>query len=376
MTPPDPRKVERMLADDPRVIRALADIAESKMRPAPAPPTPTPKPPPRKATPMRRRTKTKTTPEPKRNRVTMRLADVPDQPMPFSERLRLEQAEEATRPTTSAHDTTEATPCRICGAEVPMSGDRWGVWRQHRECAHIVASPPLRVIAAAGALGVAEVDAATAALTEYRVPLYIESHREPTYSPKERKREPWGQVDRRALVAAVSDAMTEVAESEIPRPGEAGKCAWCGRTEAVEWRESGHVWRDGSEASLCGGCAVVFERRGQPNPAYPDDARSAVAEAVSGVPVQLGEEPPSGLLTFIECEGEGDGTPWSHLDPKALSAYRWARWTAWPKHAPEEHRAEAEARRAAREAERAGREAAREDSFGFSSIRIEPEDAS
>lgn len=183
-------------------------------------------------------------------------------------------------------------------------------------------------------------------------------------------------MDKRALLASLSEAMTEAAESEIARPGEAGHCAWCGRAEAVEWRAYGHTWADGTEAGLCGDCGDVYERRGWPSPQYPEDARAALAEAVSGVPVQMGEEPPSGLRAYVEAEGEGTGEPWSHLDPAAVESYRWARWTARPQHAPAEHRAEALARREVRDAERAARDAAHaDDAYGFSgSVRTELED--
>lgn len=195
--PPTPRQVDAMLAADRDVVKALADLVEQRTRPTPTPPTPkaapkrtTTKPPTPKGPPVRRRSKATAKQVPRRSKVTMRLAtDVPDDPPTWlheQERERL--SGDTLRTSTSAHDVNAFTPCRVCAAAVAPSGDRWGTWREHRECARIAASAPGRVTAAARVLGIGEVTGDVAALVTYRVPLYSDVHREPTWLPSDRKR--------------------------------------------------------------------------------------------------------------------------------------------------------------------------------------------
>ena len=320
-----------------------------------------------------RTVKKKPPPTPKRRGVEIRVADVPEPTtMTWTEREGVRKLSEPPRLATDAHDVDWPTPCWTCGGEVEQDGADWfGPWRRHPECARIVAYPPHRVPVVARALGVAEVDGVAAALTEYRVPLFHEGHPEPTFLDTDRKRDrgAWLHVDRKALVSAISDAATEAAELQIARPGEGGRCAWCGRTEAVAWNSYGHRWADGSEAGLCDTCSLVYEAREWPSPQYPEDARAALGEALSGVPAQLGSDGAPGLLAYIEAEGDGDGEPWSHLPPEAVEAFKWAEWGRYGgRYAPPEHRAEALARARQIDAERTAGIAAREaeaDVYGF-----------
>ena len=383
MTTPDPREVDRLIASDPALVRLLAEYVEGVTNPKPAaPPKPNPrrttskpttkpKPPPSRKAPMRT-VKKKPPPAPKRRGVSIHIEDVPEPTTTWTERQRLYKLSEPKRTATDAHNVDEPTPCSTCGGPVDkLEAEWWGPWRRHPSCARIVARSASRLPVVTSFLGIAEVDAVTAALTEYRIPLYSEGHAEPTYLPEDRKRdrEPWAHVDRKALLSAISGAATEAAEREIARPCDLGRCAWCGRIESVEWTAYGHSWADGSEAPLCADCSPVYERRGHPSPQYPEDARTALGEALSGVPAQLGSDGTPGLLAYIEAEGAGDGTAWSHLPPEAVDAFRWAEWGRYGgRYAPPERRAEALDRARQIDAERAAGIAAREaeaDAFGF-----------
>lgn len=378
MTAPDPGEVDRLIASDPAVVRLLAAYVEGVTNPKP---TPSPKPAPEPATPkatanpkrkgptMPRRPRE---PKKERGRVTVLLSDVPSPVTTWIEQERVRKLMVPQRTATDAHDVELVTPCSTCGGPVERTEADWfGPWRRHPACARIVSFAPSRVAVAARSLGIAEVDDATAARTSYRVPLYAEGHPEPTWLDTDRKRDrgAWLHVDRKALLSSLSEATTETEELSIERPCEAGRCAWCGRAEALDWWAHGHQWRDGSEAPLCGDCAAVYERRGRPAPNYPDDARPALAEAITGVPVMLGEQPPPGLRAYVEAEGAGDGSPWSHLPAAAVEAFKIAAWGRYGgRYAPPEHRAEAVARARAADVERAAGIAARvadADVYGF-----------
>ena len=104
-----------------------------------------------------------------------------------------------------------------------------------------------------------------------------------------------------------------------------------------------------SPAPLCGDCGPVFERHG--SPAFWDEQRPALAEAVTGAPTMMGESPPDGLVAYAEHRPETDGTRWGHLPGEAVEAYRWAVWGRFGgRYAPAEYRSEAVARAGAREA--------------------------
>ena len=373
---PRPDEVDRLLGSDAEVVGLLADLVEQKTRPTtppaprPRPPAPKPKPPTRKAPPMRRRSKATTEPKPTRSKVRIHLADdIPAAPL-LHEQERQRSRSDSLRTSTTAHDVKAFTPCRVCGGGVSPSGDRWGPWREHRECARIATSEPGRVTAAARVLGVCEVSAETARLVRYDVPTYRGVHPEPVWFDDDRKRDrgAWAHVDRKALLRAIADAEMEREEQTIPRPCEAGPCAWCGVEEALGWTGYGHHRADGSEAPLCSDCSTVYERR-WPSVQFWEDQRPAIAEALTGAPLNLGEPAPAGLLAHAETEDGGDGSPWSHLRPEAVEAFRWAAWEhLGGKYAPPEHKAEAAARYAAKHAQRAAQDAAREhaDTYGFS----------
>lgn len=384
-----PEEVDRMLAEDREVVGLLADLVEQrrggpKVKPTPKPTTST-KPPPtkpattsRKAAPMRRRTKAKP-PPPKHRGVSIRAVDDPPPALSPTERFEQAQAMEPRRLRTSAHEVAEATPCNVCGGGVEAANaERVGPWRRHRDCARLGGSSRTRVPAAARALGLGEVAADVAAMVAFRVPRYADEHPEPTWldSDRQRDRGAWLHVDRKRLLAAVSEAVTERDELTIPRPCADGRCAWCGVEEALDWRAYGHRWTDGSDAPLCASCGDVYERRGAPSPAFFDDQRAALAEAMSGVPPMMDETAPPGLIGYAEADSEGDGQPWSHLPSEAVEAFRMASWGRFQgRYAPPEHRAEAvaraqaaEAQRAARSAEARAEEQRREDLHGFGGV--------
>lgn len=124
-----------------------------------------------------------------------------------------------------------------------------------------------------------------------------------------------------------------------------GPCAWCGIVKAKGWAQRDHKWTDGSDAALCQSCAVIFDRY-----AYDlwssdwSTQRGALAEAISGVPCMLGEKGPDSLTAYAEVADEahtGNETPWSHLHPGTVEAFRMDRWGQYPKFCPPEHKVEA-----------------------------------
>lgn len=277
-------------------------------------------------------------------------------------------------PETNAHDTDEQTPCRVCGGACPPRSPHWGPWRQHPACQTVAGDPVSRLQAASKALGHA-LDRQDAALTPFQAMTYAEVHREPTWSTEPwRERLPWRHLDKEGLYAALERLPgLRIEAGLVDNRCTDGACAWCGVLEARGWGDYGHHWPDGTSAPLCGPCGEVYERNGSPGAAYWPEQRAAIAEAVSGVPVPMGTAPPAGLLALAEVGDSGDGTPWSHLPPEPLEAYRWAAWGLYSgRFAPPEHRAEALARaRAAdaakvqRQAARLAEEAARVDVYGF-----------
>lgn len=348
MTRPDPRAVDRAIASDPKIVGLLADYVQGIQRVTPTPkapspnrkstPIPKPKPAPKKREAVKISRKTRAMPKQRSTGVT-----VDD---PGAGRSNVQPTTLKSNATTDARSIAEPTPCKFCGGEVERQGAEWsGVWRFHRSCHY--GGNARRVQMAAESLEVGSIDEATALAVTMRVQPFHEEHVEPTYTPKA-SRTPWGHVDRKALLKAVSDALTERAEVEIPRACVLGRCAWCGVAEAVAWDESPYKWADGSDAPLCDDCGPVFARRGEPSPRYMDDARSALAEAVTGVPGSLGVPGPAALLAYVEAEGQGTGAEaWDYLPAEAVEAFRWSEWAHYGgRYAPPEHRAEALARAA------------------------------
>jgi hypothetical protein len=275
---------------------------------------------------------------------------------------------------TNAHEVNEQTPCAVCGGPCPTGSVHWGPWRVHDRCQALRGDPASRLQAAAKALG-RHLERADALLVGFSARPYAEDHPEPTWTDERlRERLPWRHVDRQGLYAALEQVpLLRVEAGLVDAPCSDGACAWCGVLEGRGWSSFGHTWADGTSAPLCGPCGQVYERTGEPSPAYWPEQRAGIAEAATGVPVGLGESAPDGLLAFAEVEGNGDGTPWSHLPAEALSAYRWTAWAHWGgKYAPPEHRAEALARARAHDAAKAARHAAilaeeraRLDTYGF-----------
>ena len=61
-----------------------------------------------------------------------------------------------------------------------------------------------------------------------------------------------------------------------------------------------------------------------------DDARSALAEAMTGVPGSLSVPGPAALLAYVEAEGQGTGAEaWDYLPAEAVEAFRWAEWVCY-----------------------------------------------
>jgi hypothetical protein len=262
--------------------------------------------------------------------------------------------------TTDAHTVRAFAPCRVCGGAAGPGVGYFGVWRQHPGCASVAASETARLQAAVVALGLGEVSWPDAGLLAVAVPCFEVTHPEPTWEPGEHTM-PWCHVDRNALVAALSRLPQLRAEAGLlPVVCTAGRCAWCGCVFSFTWWQHGHVWPDGTPAALCQGCHLVFVRHGEPDPGWWDGQRPGIAEALTGVPAQMGEQPPAGVVGYAEHEREEpDGIDaWCHLDPDAVAAYRWAQWGRFgAKYAPVQHKAEAVARAAARDAKRAERAA-------------------
>ena len=345
MTRPDPRQVDRLLSSDPKIIGLLADYVQGVQRadePKTTPRTSTPKPKiaaKSKITPTEKREavkvprltrKTPSTPTPKPTRKSPRI--VVDDPGAHSMtpgdifgRSRVQPTTLKSMSKTDARSIAEPTPCRFCGGEVERDQAEWeGVWRFHRQCRF--GGNARRIHLAVSAHGLGVVDDATALAVTMRVQPFHEEHVEPTYGAND-KCTPWGHVDKRELLSSLSQASEILAEAEIPRACILGRCAWCGVFEAVEWDESPYKWADGSDAPLCDGCGPVFARRGEPSPRYMDDARSALAEAMTGVPGSLSVPGPAALLAYVEAEGQGTGAEaWDYLPAEAVEAFRWAEW--------------------------------------------------
>lgn len=268
------------------------------------------------------------------------------------------------------------TPCRVCGGQVDPAGrhDTWGPWRQHQTCSTVAASPPARLAAATAALGHGDLTLTDAALVEHYVPSYADTFdgwnppgmknrqtRPTIYPPKTKVRDkmPWRHVDRRALTKAVGQLPRLRRQAGLdPSACATGPCAICGVVEATGWTETELTWPDGGPAPVCGRCWPVLVRHGEPT--YAEDLRPVAAEAITGVAPNMGEPVPDRLLPFLTSGVTATGEPWAHLNPEAVTAYRWARWTAYPDLAPPEHQTEAHQRATAARTERLAVTTARE----------------
>lgn len=289
-------------------------------------------------------------------------------------------------PKTDAHHVDGPCPCRVCGARVDTPGTYWGPWRQHERCVRLVGVNADRVVAAAAALGVGAVDHADAMLVPFRVPTFADTHPEPTWTTEPmRVRLPWRHVDRKGLARALAGLPDLRVEAGLdPSECTTGPCAWCGVTEALEWVDAGMTWGNGDPAPLCGGCYRVFVRHSEPS--FPEEVRLALAELVTGIPVSIGETPPTGLVPFAETVSSDHlagppgevtnvpfGTPWAHLNAEALRSYRFTVWARFGlRDCPPEQRDQVaawaedrEAARAAARAEKQAEEAARTNVHGF-----------
>jgi hypothetical protein len=266
----------------------------------------------------------------------------------------------------SAHDVEDVTPCYTCGGACEPDEDHHGPWRRHRECTRTTQMYQRRI--AAGIFLAVPITETEAYVMTLPVLSFGDVHNHSaTYDGRDHDRSPWNHIDRPALVRSLLEARQRIAEANGPAGCVSGWCAWCGRCEAEDWRLYGHRWTDGTEAPLCGDCGDVFDHAGT-SAAFIDDQRTGLVEAITGCPPMMGENAPPGLLAYLEVEGRGDGTAWSHLPADAVAALRWSRWGRYNgRYAPEEHRAEAVARAQAREAARADRQALREspDLYGF-----------
>ena len=216
-----------------------------------------------------------------------------------------------------AQDTDES-PCQVCGGGVRGNdGEGGGPWRRHRECASLVGYEPARLAAACRRLKVADLSPVDAALVGYRVPLFSEVHRSPVWTTERmRERMPWKHVDRKELVKAVKSLPRLRRHAGLdPSRCASGACGWCGVATSCGWHTSKQTWADGSRAPLCRDCHLVNVRHGRPT--HPDDLPAALAEAITGVAIMLGEQPPPGLTPFCEVAATVKtgkvGEPWAHL---------------------------------------------------------------
>lgn len=253
-----------------------------------------------------------------------------------------------------AHKHPEATPCRVCGGQVPpKGGGSWGPWREHTDCHQIVGMNGLLVQAAAGVLGIAVLTREDAMLIKWTVPTYAATGADTIYPKgmKTRDRMAWRHLDRKALVQAIARIPDLRIEHGLdPSRCETGPCGVCGVVEARGWVEVDLAWADGSPAPLCGDCYGPYVRRGEPT--FSGDLGPVVVEAMTGIAPYEGEYIPSAVVPYLLSDG-APGERWSHLPAAVVDGYRWAVWVKQPDHAPAEHRAEAKARRAEQERERA-----------------------
>ena len=215
----------------------------------------------------------------------------------------------------------EESPCQVCGGGVRGSDcDWWGPWRRHRECVSLVGYEPARLIVAARRLAVADLSPVDAELVGFRVHLFSEVHKSPVWTTERfRERMPWKHVDRRELAKAIKSLPRLRRRAGLdPSRCVHGACAWCGVAESCGWFTSKQRWANGEPAPLCRSCHEVDVRHGRPS--HPDDLPAALAEAITGTPVMLGEQPPPGLVPFCESGDRAGQEPWAHLPAEAVEA--------------------------------------------------------
>lgn len=346
-----------------RVREEVAEATKTPVKPKPAP-KPAPK----------------SKPRPPRRGVTIELAPDTAGPIEVANRG---YAQRVLPPMldTDAHDVAGFAPCRCCGGPTGRGAPYEGPWRQHPHCGQVVGWPPGRLLAAITAHGLGTVTPVDAALMaeHYRVGMFSERHPEPTYADRGETRaiKPWGHVDRKALRSVLAQLPDLRSAAGVdPGPCTTGRCAWCGVSESAGWWADGHEWPDGSPAPLCGTCHRMYVKHSEPT--FPEDVRRALAEVATGVPTQMGESAPEGLVPFAdlsttEDRALPDAVPFGHLSPEALRSYRLAAWSRFGLlYCPPEHRTEVEewavereTARAARRAEKQAEEAARANVHGF-----------
>lgn len=262
----------------------------------------------------------------------------------------------------SAADTEDPTPCAACGGAVAVAGALYsGDWRLHPSCHPLDAHTVVK-----GVLAAHRTPARKAALSGEDCELLREAGyarglsfatsedlpRPPVYRRDERPGKPWSFVTKTQL-AKLAEGLAALpslraAAGLVATTCSAGPCAWCGIRLSRGWASRGHHWQDGTEAPLCQGCAVIFDK-------YAADLwvsdygsqRGALSEVITGVPTMMGEAGPDTLRSYAETVGQdrpGNERPWSHLDQGALAEFRWDRWGRFPRYAPPEKAIEARAR--------------------------------
>jgi hypothetical protein len=173
--------------------------------------------------------------------------------------------------------------------------------------------------------------------------------RQALYQPGEKPPKPWGHLSAEwvaKLLAGVRQLPRLRAEAGVDAgPCLLGSCCWCGQYLSRFWHDEGHQWPDGTPAPLCDACFEVFDRRRSycPDPRDWDDQRAAISEALTGVPLDMGEQAPKTLRAFAEVITEGhvgEGEPWAHLRTDVVLRYRLDQWARHDgRYAPADQRA-------------------------------------
>jgi hypothetical protein len=262
------------------------------------------------------------------------------------------RAGEGTRAPEPEFDTaTERSEYEFWCTKLPAGVDRWR--RTCSICAAAEAGGRMESVAVSAVLGraVGQVDAAAVvrAVTEFD----LTTGRFVGISARSTGRatgKPWGHLtedDRERIRAALQDVVT----ARTAGPCTDGACGICGVRQAIIWRPSRLLWRDGKAAPLCDACSTVWRMRGEP--IDPEDVRRVAVECLTGKPVALGNSAPREFRAYYEhpdCDGNGTAERFGY-SPR-LREYAEEVWTASPQYAPENRRAEFEERRRLAHAER------------------------
>ena len=258
-------------------------------------------------------------------------------------RIEITASPEVVRPTSyaepvplGASSTPTASQClrhrgglplpAVWRASAAVSGPYWGTWRQHSACASARSTAAGRVSACARALG-HPLDVTDAHLVPYR-PRAVRGG--PSFPGLDRRADEDAAAVAARRRAALDRALEQLPQARIDAGLDPAPCEWgrCWLVRGGRWPRAGSpagsTWADGSPSPLCGSCAPVYRSTGQPDPRNFDAQRAGVAEALTGVPIMMGESAPAGLKAYAEGDAEGNGEPWSHLDAGALDRFRWA----------------------------------------------------